>query len=173
MRVQSLGALAHSVEGGRCPVWRLASECVRGLRKTICGFALVATLCASAWVAAPAHSAAVAAKPHGLTLLFNGKKLPITPFSGPDHYVPIKPVVLHVAAHWLTNLQGTGYKVVISTTEPGLHTYATCVSGTSCIVRKPVPIVHNEEMSWTVRVIKVQPHRITILSGFMVCLIGH
>lgn len=73
-------------------------------------------------------------------------------------------------ARWLGNLQGTGYKVVISTNEPTARTYRTCTTGTSCLVPKLVSIAHGQEMSWTVRIIKVQQHVTTILGGFMVCL---
>lgn len=132
---------------------------------------LVAVLCASVWVAAPASSA-VSAKPSALKLLINGKQLPITPFAGPDRYNKIKAGNLRVVARWKSSITGTGYRVVISTTEPYQWTYRTCTTGTSCAVPKLVPILHGQEMSWTVRIMKVRYHQITILGGFMVCLVS-
>jgi hypothetical protein len=133
---------------------------------------LVAALCASAWLVAPARSAA-AAQPHALKLLMNGKRLPITPFGGPDYYNPITASKLRVQARWKGDLRGTGYKVVISTTEPTVHTYRTCSTGTSCLVPKLVPVQNGEQMSWIVRIMKVKPHFVKIVGGFMVCLARH
>ena len=145
---------------------------VRGSRRTICGLTLLAAFCACVAVAAPA-SGTVAAKPHALKLLINGKQLPITPFAGPDRYNPIKASKLRVEARWQGSLTNTGYKVVITTTEPHTRTWRTCSTGTSCLVGKQVPILNGEEMSWTVRIMKVKPHLTQILAGFMVCLVRH
>lgn len=134
------------------------------------GLALLAALCAALLLAAPAESGPVSAKPHALKLLINGKQLPITPFAGPDRYNPINASSLRVEARWLTSLTGTGYKVVISTTEPTTRTWRTCSTGTSCLVSRRVPMLKGEEMSWTVRIMKVQPHLVRVLGGFMVCL---
>jgi hypothetical protein len=142
---------------------------VKASRRLICGLAVVAALGASV---APARSGVSAAQPHALMLLINGKQLPITLFNGSDHYTPIAAGKLRVEARWQTDLRGTGYRVVISTTEPEEQTYRTCTAGTSCLVSQRVPIVRKEEMSWTVKVIKVQAHHITVLGGFMVCLVG-
>jgi hypothetical protein len=129
-------------------------------------------LCASVWVvSASAHPARVSAKPHALKLLINGKQLPITPFSGPDRYNPISAGKLRVQARWLGSITGTGYKVVISTTEPTTRTWRTCTTGTSCLVPKLASINHGQEMSWTVRIMKVRTHQVQVVSGFMVCLI--
>lgn len=143
---------------------------VRVSRKPIYGLLLVAALFASVWLAAPAQSASVSG-PSALKLLINGKKLPITPFSGPDRYNPIKVSKLRVEARWLGSLTGTGYRVVITTTEPTTRTWRTCTTGTSCLVSQQVPILKGEEMSWTVRIMKVKPHFVKILGGFMVCLV--
>ena len=105
-------------------------------------------------------------------LLVNGRQWPITLFNGEDRYTAIRPGRLRVEARWKTKLQGTGYRVVISTTEPIARTYRTCTTGTSCLVAQTVPILNKQEMSWTVKVVKVQPHHITVLGGFMVCLVG-
>ena len=139
----------------------------------ICGLTLVSTLCASVFLAAPAHSAAVSAQPHALQLLINGKQLPITPFAGPDRYNPITAGKLSVVAKWKTKLQGTGLKVVISTTEPIVRTWRTCSTGTSCVVPSQVAILNGEQMSWIVRLMEVKRHYVKILSGFMVCLARH
>src|SRR6266568_9406013 len=108
---------------------------------------MLAALCASVFVAAPAQSASVVTKPHALKLLINGKRLPITPFSGPDRYNPIKAGRLRVLAKWQGSLTGTGYKVVISTTKPAVRTYRTCSTGTSCLVLKRAAIANGAEMS--------------------------
>ena len=137
----------------------------------VCALALLAALGASLVLAAPARSDFVI-EPHGLKLLINGKQLPKTPFGGPDRYTPIKASKLQVEARWQGNLKGTGYKVVISTTEPDLRTYRTCSIGTRCVVPQQVPIFKGEEMSWTVKIAQIKPHYTKILSGFMVCLNG-
>lgn len=134
---------------------------------------LVAALGAAVAIAAPAHSAAVSTRPHALKMLINGKRLPITPFNGPDLYNPITASKVRAAAKWTGSLTGTGYKVVISTTEPTVHTWRTCSTGTSCVVKKALPIANGEEMSWTVRMMKVKPHLHVIIAGFMVCLARH
>jgi hypothetical protein len=145
---------------------------VRSFRQTTCGLTLLAALGAWVVVAAPA-SATLATKPHALKLLINGKQLPITPFAGPDRYNPIKASKLRVEARWKGSLNHTGYKVVITTTEPHARTWRTCSTGTSCLVGTRVPIQNGEEMSWTVRIMKIQPHLKQILAGFMVCLVRH
>ncbi len=146
---------------------------MRVLRLAISSFALIATLCASAvLLATPAHSAATS-QPHALKLLINGKQLPITPFTGPDHYNSIAASKLRVQAKWQGSLTGSGYKIEISTTEPTLRTWKTCSTGTSCLVAGQVPIVNGEQMSWTVRLLISKHHFIKIISGFMVCLARH
>ena len=142
-------------------------------RQTIWGLSLLAALCVSVWIAAPARSAAVSAKPKTLKLLINGKQLPITPFGGPDKYNPITAGKLHVQAKWQGSLTGTGYQVVISTTEPTVRTWRTCKTGTSCLVNSTVPIANGEEMSWTVRMMKKKTHFVQVVAGFMVCLARH
>jgi hypothetical protein len=146
---------------------------VRVSRRAICGLTLVSTLCAAVFLAAPAQSARSSATPHALQLLINGKQLPITPFTGPDHYNPITASKLSVVAKWKTNLQGTGLKVVISTTEPNVRTWRTCSTGTSCSVPGQVPILNGEQMSWIVRIMEIKHHYVKVLSGFMVCLARH
>jgi hypothetical protein len=135
---------------------------------------LLAALSAAVAIAAPAsHSAAVSTKRHALKLLINGKRLPITPFAGPDLYNPITASKVRTVAKWQGSLTGTGYKVVISTTEPTVHTWRTCSTGTSCVVKKALPIANGQEMSWTVRMMLVKPHLHKIIAGFMVCLARH
>ena len=142
----------------------------------ICGFALIAALCASVLIAAPAFSATASTKAttiHSLRLLINGKQLPITPFAGPDRYNPIKVSKLRVEATWKPSITGSGYKVVISTTEPTVRTWRTCSTGTSCLVPQQVPILNGQEMSWTVRLMISKPHFVKVVGGFMVCLARH
>ena len=115
---------------------------------------LLAALSAAFAIAVPAHSATASTKPHALKLLINGKQLRITPFNGADHYNPIKASkVKTVATRWKGSLTGTGYQVVISTTEPSVRTWQTCKTGTSCVVPKAVPILNGQEFSWTVRIL--------------------
>ena len=131
---------------------------------------VLAALGGAVAIAAPAHSAAVSTKPQALKLLINGKQLRITQFNGADYYNPIKASTLHVTARWKGSLSGTGYKVVISTTEPSVRTWRTCSTGTSCPVNKSVPILKGQEFSWTVRILKKKGRVLTIVGGFMVCL---
>jgi hypothetical protein len=109
-------------------------------------------------------------RPHGLKLFINGRRYATTPLSGSDNYVDIAPGSLKVVARWLTDARGTGYHVVISTTEPVVRTYASCSTGTSCRVTKPVRIRPNQEMSWEVRIVKTRGNR--LVAGFKVCLDG-
>src|ERR1041385_3238551 len=78
-----------------------------------------------------------AARPHNLKLLINGKRLAITPLtSSADNYVGTPAGKLRVEARWTTDARGTGYYIVISTTEPLLKEWARCSTGTSCLVSK-------------------------------------
>jgi hypothetical protein len=104
--------------------------------------------------------------------LFNGKRLPITPLmGGTDNYVNIRTGRLRVEARWTTNARGTGYRVQISTTEPQARDYASCSTGTSCLVGIRVPIVVGQEMSWSVKILKTRTNK--VVAGFKVCLVGH
>ena len=146
---------------------------VRARSQEICGFALVATLCALVFaVAASAKPARMSTAPHALRLLINGKQQPIIPSGAPDHYIPVSAGKLRVQARWQGNLQGTGYRVVIATTEPTQRTYRTCTSGTSCRVPNLLSLRHGQEWSWAVTILKVRPHLVRIVSGFKLCLIG-
>jgi hypothetical protein len=139
-------------------------------RKTILVLTLLALSCAAVFIA-PAQSASTSSKPRALKLLINGKRLPITPFAGPDRYNPIHVSTLRVLAKWTGNLTGTGYRVQISTREPSERNWRTCKTGTSCRVRQLVPIHKGQEFSWVVRILKVGPHVYQQVGGFMVCLI--
>jgi hypothetical protein len=139
-------------------------------RKTILALTLFALVCAAVFIAAPAQSASVSSKPRGLKLLINGKRLPITPFAGPDRYNPIHVSTMRVVAKWSGSLTGTAYRVQISTREPAERNWRTCKTGTSCAVRQLVPIRKGQEFSWVVRILKVKPLYQQV-GGFMVCLI--
>jgi hypothetical protein len=52
-----------------------------------------------------------------------------------------------------------------------VRTWRTCKTGTSCAVRQQVPIHKGQEFSWIVRIVKVQPHLVKVVGGFMVCLV--
>jgi hypothetical protein len=106
-------------------------------------------------------------------VLINGKRLPITPFSGPDRYNPITASKVRTVAKWKGSLTGTGYQIQISTTEPTVKIWKTCKTGTSCVVPKAVPILNGEEMSWTVRMMVKKPHLVKVIAGFTVCLARH
>jgi len=175
-RALAAAALAVALVGARTAIWGGQIGIVGYLSRAT-AFVSVATLAGSLQQqsdrrAEHATSSVSSARArHALTLLINGKKLPITPFSGPDRYNPITSGKLRVKARWQTDLQGTGYKVVISTTEPAARTYRTCSVGTPCLVPKLVSIARGQEMSWTVRIMKITARQRLILSGFMVCLI--
>lgn len=132
---------------------------------------LVATFSAAVFITAPAQSASVSSKPKALKLLINGKRLPITPFSGPDRYNPIHVSTLRVVAKWRGSLTGTAYRVQISTREPTERNWRTCKTGTSCRVRQLVPMHKGQEFSWVVRILKVGPPLYQQVGGFMVCLV--
>jgi hypothetical protein len=112
-----------------------------------------------------------AQRPHNLKLLFNGKRLAMTSLtSSTDNYVSVPDRRLRVEARWTTDARGTGYRVVISTTEPQLRQYASCSTGTSCIVSKRVALLAGQEMSWSVTILKIRGNN--LVGGFKVCLIG-
>jgi len=112
-----------------------------------------------------------ALRPHNLKLLINGKRLAITPLtSNTDNYVGTPAGKLKVQARWTTDARGTGYYVVISTTEPLLKEWARCSTGTSCLVNKRVPLLVSQEMSWSVTIRKARGN--ALVSGFKVCLAG-
>jgi hypothetical protein len=146
---------------------------VRIRRQTILGFTLFAALCASISIAAPARSAAVSTKPRALKLLINGKQRPITLFGSQDHYTPIKAKKLRVVARWKGSLTGSGYRIQITTSDPVTRTWRLCTTGTSCSVRQQPTILKNQQYSWLVRVVRGKRPRVTIVNGFMVCLIGN
>ena len=77
---------------------------------------------------------------------------------------------VEVEARWTTEASGTGYYVVVSTAEPEKHDYATCRSGTSCLVPTKVPLVPEQTMSWPVTVKTTRGDKVA--SAFRVCLIG-
>jgi hypothetical protein len=111
------------------------------------------------------------AQPHALTLLINGKHLPTTALtSGVDHYNNIAAGPMHVVAHWTTDARGTGDYVAISTLEPQVKNFASCSTGTSCVVTQQVPILHNQEVSWQVEVLTKRGHK--LVRGFRICLNG-
>jgi hypothetical protein len=64
--------------------------------------------------------------------------------------------------------RGTGYRVVISTSEPAVRTYASCSTGTSCRVTKTVRIRPGQEMSWQIKVVWTRGNRLA--AGVKVCL---
>jgi hypothetical protein len=110
-------------------------------------------------------------RPHDLKLLVNGKRLPITPLmGGTDKYTEIPAGRLRVEARWTTNARGTGYRVQISTTEPQARDYASCSTGTSCLVAIRVPILVGQEMSWSVKILKTRTNK--LVAGFKVCVYG-
>jgi hypothetical protein len=90
--------------------------------------------------------------------------------NGEDTYLPIRSGKLDVEARWTKDARRSGYSVVVSTTEPVTRDYAICSTGTSCVVRKRVAILPNQEMSWTVKVVTTKGKRLVM--GVRVCLAG-
>jgi len=110
-------------------------------------------------------------RPHNIKVLINGKRFAIAALvGGADNYLPINAGRLRVEARWQGNARGSGYYVVISTTEPQRRDYKTCSVGTSCLVSQKAQILAGQEMTWTVRIIKTQGKRLA--AGFKVCLVG-
>ena len=108
---------------------------------------------------------------HNIKVLINGKRFAIAALvGGADNYLPINAGRLRVEARWQGNARGSGYYVVISTTEPQRRDYKTCSAGTSCLVSQKAQILAGQEMTWTVRIIKTQGKRLA--AGFKVCLVG-
>jgi len=114
---------------------------------------------------------AASTRPHNIKVLINGKRFAIAALvGGADNYLPINAGRLRVEARWQGNARGSGYYVVISTTEPQRRDYKTCSAGTSCLVSQKAQILAGQEMTWTVRIIKTQGKRLA--AGFKVCLVG-
>ena len=104
-------------------------------------------------------------KPNGLMLLINGKRQATTPLNGSDKYVHISPGNLRVEARWTTNARNTGYHVAISTST---RVYRRCFVGTSCLLPAKVFIGPNQELTWTVKLLKTKT--LAVAGGFRVCL---
>ena len=110
-------------------------------------------------------------RPRDVTLLINGKKLPITALDGEDNednYHPIPVGKVHVKAVWKTDAGGTGYHVTISHANPAVD--AVCTTGTTCEVKKPASIDKGMEQEWTVKLLTTRGKQ--LVSGFKVCLVG-
>jgi hypothetical protein len=113
-----------------------------------------------------------ASLPRDFELLLNGKSFPTTPItSGADDYLPIKAGKLRVEARWTNDPRASGYRIVISTTEPQARDFAVCSRGTSCVVGRRVPIDVDEEMSWAVKLVTVKGNE--VVTGIRVCLRGN
>jgi hypothetical protein len=113
---------------------------------------------------------ATAPRPHNVKLLINGKRWHLDTLNGGDNYIDIRARKLRVEARWQTDARGTGYYVLISTSEPVSKDLARCSSGTSCLVPKRVPIAFNQEMTLTVKVLK-RPSDM-VAAAFKACLNG-
>ena len=106
-----------------------------------------------------------------MKVLINGKSMPLSKLStGVDDYKPVRPGRMRVEARWTGSATGSGYYVVLSTTEPKVKDFATCRTGTSCLVTKTVRILDGQEMSWTVRIVKKS--NLLPVAGYQVCLVG-
>jgi hypothetical protein len=133
--------------------------------------ALVVTIALAVTPSAhPFGSGGEVSRPHALKLLINGKNWPLNTLNGSDDYLPIRAGRLRVQARWRTDARGTGYYVLISSTEPVNRNYARCFTGTSCLVPRRVPISVNQEMTLTVKVLTTNRNR--LVAGFKACLIG-
>jgi hypothetical protein len=109
-------------------------------------------------------------RPQEIELLINGKRQKITPLTGGDDYVGTPVGKLKAVARWATDARGTGYYVVLATTQPKKQTHATCRTGTTCSAPQAMPIGVDEEMTWEVRVVTVKGDR--VVDGAKVCLVG-
>ena len=89
---------------------------------------------------------------------------------GGDNYHDFATGAMRVEARWTGDVRPAGYYVVISMLEPKERDYVTCSVGTSCVVPAKVPLLVNEEMSWSVRMLTKNGNK--LVSGFRVCLTG-
>ncbi len=109
-------------------------------------------------------------RPHALKLLINGKRWPLESLTGADNYVGIPAGKLRVEARWTSDARGTGYYVKISMGEPLARELVRCTRGTTCVVPTRVPIKVNQEVTFTVKVLKTRGDR--VVAGFRACLDG-
>ena len=121
--------------------------------------------------AAPSGTAAGTTRPHAITLFIDGNKQRLVPIvGGSDNYFDFRQPWMIVEAKWAGEARGSGYFIRISTTEPQKKVYAACFSGTRCLVPGKVPVLIDEEMSWSVEVVKSATHE--VVWGSKVCLVG-
>ena len=131
----------------------------------------VLALLAAGSVAVASAQATSTARPTNVKVLVNGKRFAITPlYGGADEYLPVKTGRMRVEARWQGNATGSGYYVVVSTSEPMSRDYATCRRGTSCLVSQRPRILDGQEMTWTVSIFKTRGKR--LVTAYKVCLVG-
>ena len=109
-------------------------------------------------------------RPHDFELLVNGEPQKLVPLIESDDYMPIPVGKLQAEGRWTTDARGTGYDVVLATTQPTNKTHATCRTGTSCPAPAAVPLGVDQEMTWELRLVTVKGDR--VVGGAKICLVG-
>jgi len=126
---------------------------------------LVAT--AMTAVAAMPAFAAQQARPTNFKIYVNGRALSAAALStAADTYVPVKAGRLSIGATWVTNLRGTGHKVIIVSSNGSDR--RICAAGTSCLLIAKQPLVNAQESSWSVQIYRNG----NLVSEKTVCLVG-
>jgi hypothetical protein len=80
--------------------------------------------------------------------------------------VPVKAGRLSIGATWVTNLRGTGHKVIIASSTGSDR--RICAVGTSCLLVAKQPLVNAQESSWSVQIYRNG----NLVSEKTVCLVG-
>jgi hypothetical protein len=112
-------------------------------------------------------SASAAARPSNFRIWVNGHALTAAQLStAQDNYVPVPNGRLTLRVTWVTNLKGTGHRVII--TSPGGTDRRRCVSGTSCVLVPKRAVTHGTESSWSIQIYKGSK----LVSEKVVCLVG-
>jgi hypothetical protein len=134
--------------------------------KRLCLLALTALVALAAALPVAADASSTAA-PYGFSISVNGRTLTKAQLStAADTYIPVAAGRLVIGVRWITNLRGTGHKVVI--TSPGGATRRICTVGTSCVLSPRYPLKKGDESSWSIQIYRNN----RLVSEKVVCLNG-
>ena len=111
--------------------------------------------------------ASAAARPSGFRIWVNGHALTAAQLStATDQYIPVSTGRLTIGLTWVTNLTGTGHRVIV--TSPGGTDRRRCISGTSCMLVAKRTIARGTETSWSIQIY----NGTKLVSEKVVCLVG-